>query len=665
MANINNSKSDTVISGDYRSANSIYNYGDNVTINGANYWGDHYIENHGSGTIIFTGRGYDEIQNYGADSSIHGGAQNDIIYNYEDATNSTLVGGTGDDEIRNYAANTYIDGNEGNDVIRDYGSNTFIDTDGGSVSGSNSVSAFASNVTVNVNGGNDTVSAYAGDGTVILGGIRNDKITLVREFSTNNGVIARVNAGRGNDVITGSEGADIFQYTDNDAGDDIIYGYDENDTIELISNIYRGAETLDNNDVVLHVGYGSITLKDAGEKQINIKTDGVTTFSNVIGNRSANVVINGSDGNDSINNTGSNVVIYANYGNDTIINSAANVTINAGGGSETFVHAAGNNAVIYNYTSSQDRLQLAAGSILGSSLDGDDVKLFIDSDVVTFKDTKDKSITITDINGQTTSRVYGQTAVETLPPDTIPSDTVPSDTLSPGDDDQIPVGIKLNKAQTVLTVQKKFEGSLVDATDYSDEIVKINASSFKNPIELIGNDNDNIIKGSKGGSTLDGGDGNDKLYGNKKAIDHYVFDGQGNDIVYNYKPDQDFVHITEGEITDVSVKGSNVILTIDDESTLTIKSIAKKELVIIDADDVESTYKFTKQNNDLESALISTNFQLPSEEYWFEQDSAISNDELGEIISTDAPIDLNFDDVSDTFKPKLELATSARHWSKK
>ena len=415
-----------------------------------------------------------------------------------------------------------------------------------------------------------------------------------------------------------------------------------------------------NNDVVLHVGYGSITLKDAGEKQINIKTDGVTTFSNVISNRSANVVINGSDGNDSINNTGSNVVIYANYGNDTIVNSASNVTINAGGGSETFVHASGNNAVIYNYTSSQDRLQLAAGSIRGSSLDGDDVKLFIGSDIVTFKDTKDKPITVTDMSGQTTSRVYDdQTAVATLPSDTVPVDTVPPDTLLPGDDDQIPVGIKLNKAQTVLTVQKKFEGSLVDATDYSDEIIKINASSFKNPIELIGNDNDNIIKGSKGGSTLDGGDGNDKLYGNKKAIDHYVFDGQGNDIVYNYKPDQDFVHITEGEITDVSVKGSNVILTIDDESTLIIKSVAKKELVIIDADDVESTYRFTKQNNDLESALISTNFQLPSEEYWFEQDSA--DDELGEIIETDAPIDLNFDQLKEAFKStSFELTTSAR-----
>lgn len=647
MADIRNTKNDTVISGN-NDGHSIYNSGDNVTIQTGGYSSlrnvKDYIENHGSGAVVFTGYGNDEIQNYGEGSSIHGGAHSDIIYNYDSATYSTLLGGTDNDEIRNYAANSFIYGGDGNDVIRNYGANTIIYVDNESVTGSNSVSAFAANTTVSVNGGNDTISAYAGDGTVILGGIRNDRITLVREFSTNNGVIARVNAGRGNDIITGSEGADIFQYTDNDAGDDVIYGYDENDTIELISNIYRGAETLDNNDVVLHVGYGSITLKDAGEKTINLKTDGVTTFSNVISNRSANVVINGSDGNDSISNSGSNVVIYTNYGNDTIINSASNVTINAGGGSDTFVHNAGGSATVYNYAVGQDRLQLASSNISGSSVDGDDVILFVGNDSITFAGAKDESITVTDINGMTTSRIYNGQTIDTIEPEpTVPSgdDTVPSS------DDALPKGLKLNKKETTLSVKKPFSGT-VDATYYSDAIIKINASSNPNALELIGNDNDNVIKASKGGSTLDGGDGNDKLYGNKKAVDHYIFDGQGNDIIYNYRPNQDFIHITEGEITDVSVKGSNVILTIDDESTLTIKSVAKKELVIIDADEVEATYKFTKQNNDLESELISTNGQLPS--YWFDRE--VRSDPLDAILSSENNfVDFDFNPSKDQFKP--------------
>ncbi|MBQ9479692.1 MAG: calcium-binding protein, partial [Selenomonadaceae bacterium] len=511
MASITNDQSNTTISAERYESYSIYNSGDNVKIFTRNYHTytyEDYIENHGNHVEIYTYGDNDEIQNYGTNALIHGGVYDDTVYNYSDAIDSSLCGDVGDDEIRNYAASTYIDGGDGNDTIRNFGANAIIHTDGGSVSGANIVEAFAANVTVNVNGGNDTISAYAGDGTIILGGARNDTITLVKGYSNNNGAVARVDAGRGNDVIIGSAGTDIYQYSNSDFGDDIIYGYDENDTIELLSNIYRGQETIDN-DVVIHAGYGSITIKDAADQKINLKTDGTTTFKNVVDNRSANVVINGSDGNDSIKNSGTNVVIYANYGNDTIINSASNVTINAGGGVDTFVHSSGSNAVVYNYSSSQDRFQLTSGSISGSSLDGDDVMLYIGSDIVTVKSAKDKTITVTDARGRTSARVYGNSTVDTVEPEP----TVPSG--------ELPDGWKLTKKETVLTVKKPFRGT-VDVNDYSDAIVEIKASSNPNALEIIGNDNDNKITASKGGSTMDGGEGNDTLVGSK-GVDVFVF----------------------------------------------------------------------------------------------------------------------------------------------
>ena len=370
-------------------------------------------------------------------------------------------------------------------------------------------------------------------------------------------------------------------------------------------------------------------------------------------------MINGSDGDDSIKNNGSNVVIYANYGNDTIVNSAPFVTINAGGGVDMFVHQAGGSATVYNYAAGEDRLKLESANISGSSIDGDDVLLFVGDDTLTFADTNNKAITVTDTKGRTSSHVYTvQTIVDTVEP--APVDTVEPDPTVPSGNDEIPKGLKLNKKETALTIKKPFSGS-VDADDYSDAIVKINASSNPNAVEIIGNDNDNQIKASKGGSTLDGADGNDTLTGGK-GNDLFIFDGEGNDVIKKYKAGQDKIQITGGDITNVSVKGSSVILTVEDEGTLTIKSVAKKRLTIIDYDDVESTYIFTKQNADLNSARISTNAQLPS--YWF--DGETQSDPLDAILSTDNAVDLDFNPINDQFKqPTLDRLTSVRHRQQK
>ena len=54
--------------------------------------------------------------------------------------------------------------------------------------------------------------------------------------------------------------------------------------------------------------------------------------------------------------------------------------------------------------------------------------------------------------------------------------------------------------------------------------------------------------------------------------------------------------------------------------------------------------------------------QMPVEEsdYWFMSDDT-SADELGEIVTADAAVDLRFDQLSEAFEPAIELATSERH----
>ena len=150
----------------------------------------------------------------------------------------------------------------------------------------------------------------------------------------------------------------------------------------------------------------------------------------------------------------------------------------------------------------------------------------------------------------------------------------------------------------------------------------------------------------KYGSTISGGGGDD-LIKLGKGVDVVMYaDGDGDDTIKSYKAG-DKIQIVDGAIDSVSLKGSTVKLNVGDGS-LTIKSVVKKELTIIDADGVESTYKFTKQNNDLDSARISTSNQFLTEDYWFDQ--SIEESPLSEIVSTETALELSTD-----FDSRLDL----------
>ena len=147
-----------------------------------------------------------------------------------------------------------------------------------------------------------------------------------------------------------------------------------------------------------------------------------------------------------------------------------------------------------------------------------------------------------------------------------------------------------NKSKTAVTITADYENDAFDANDY-DDLVNINASKATYDLEIIGNENNNSIIGGKGDDILNGGDGDDTLTGGK-GEDTFVYKRyDGNDVITDYKPGEDKIEISEGEITDIKYKNDDVIFTIG-RNTLTVKNNNGNEITITDenGDTTTETY---------------------------------------------------------------------------
>ena len=82
-----------------------------------------------------------------------------------------------------------------------------------------------------------------------------------------------------------------------------------------------------------------------------------------------------------------------------------------GNGNDVFVYANNDgNDVITDYTANQDKIRITSGSISSSSIKGSDVVLKIGSGSITVKNGKNKSITVIDSKGKSSSKVYGSSS---------------------------------------------------------------------------------------------------------------------------------------------------------------------------------------------------------------------------------------------------------------
>ena len=253
-------------------------------------------------------------------------------------------------------------------------------------------------------------------------------------------------------------------------------------------------------------------------------------------------------------------------GADTLTGGAGNNTLTGGAGADVFIYGGGAD-VITDYKVGEDSILLNTSAITNSTVKGSDVILTTDSGTLTIKATKDKAITFTDDDGNSSDLIFF-------------SDT----SYTP-----LATGLTYDSKRTVLTVSSKFEDYMIDLGDYLSTVTKVNASAANQGFFIYGNDLNNSIKGSKGADIIGGGEGNDTLTGGA-GDDIFIYEG-GNDVITDYTAGEDSIMVNE-EISNVTYSGSNVIFAIG-EGTLTVKDAKGKEITVTNSDDQTQIYSRT------------------------------------------------------------------------
>ena len=359
---IKNMNSNVTIDGGENNDTVENYYNSDVSINGGagdDSINNERLENSAGKTVkspdrvtIIGGDGNDKIKNHGRYLSIDGGNGDDVINNGfptdDIGSNVTISGGAGSDTIINYgnsvsidagADNDFIGGSgsyvtinagDGNDTISNGGTSNIINAGAGDDSISNT---YASNSSVFGGTGNDTVRLIGGENETVDGGAGDDYIVNgngINPASSN----LTINGGTGNDTIENIDGANVtFTYAEGD-GNDVISGFNGTSTLYITSGNVSDVSNRDN-DVVLTVGDGTITLKDAagilinykvgnGELQSTIPTDSVVINdpNNISGSENYTIT------------SGGDYYIQSGYTGTITINTTSAVTIDGAGAGE-------------------------------------------------------------------------------------------------------------------------------------------------------------------------------------------------------------------------------------------------------------------------------------------------------------------------------------------
>ena len=164
----------------------------------------------------------------------------------------------------------------------------------------------------------------------------------------------------------------------------------------------------------------------------------------------------------------------------------------------------------------------------------------------------------------------------------------------------------------------------------------------------MGNDNDNVIKGSAktdsinggvGDDTLTGGKGNDTLTGGSGADVFYYTSGDGNDIIKDYSAtDGDVIQLAKNTVVNnVSISGGDFIFSIG-KGKITVEGGATQTITVVNDSNVEMLYRTCSSDSGYQEKL-------------FIDDNFATND-LDEIISSD------FDLITGDFDQQINFNNS-------
>ena len=443
--------------------------------------------------------------------NITGNAQNNTIYAGKaggtingGAGNDTLYGGTGKDTF------VYAGGKES---IYNY------------VSGSDTIKLSSTTLKSTSVSGEDTILNLANGGTITVKNAANADIYIVD--SSGNSVEV-------NSTVSGSNGADTFVYNST-AGNMIVTDYTEGeDALQIADAEITKVESIDGN-IVLTVGDegNTITLEGVAGKSIEIHNSngGLTLSEDVIslgsdytGDIDANAylptvtTIDGRNAEGTVNITGNvqNNTIYAGKAGGTLNGGAGNDKLYGGAGKDTFVYASGAGSdTIKDFEESQDTLEISGSVISSAEVADGNMVLTVGFGSVTLEDASDKTVQLQDARGR-----Y----------------TVSADKITLGAD---------------------FTGTL-NSSVFMSTIETIDGSAADGTVDITGNAQNNTIYAGQAGGTINGGIGDDIIYGNIGRDTFEYALSNGNDIIKNYTEDQDSLKITDGVITNMKVYNENI-----------------------------------------------------------------------------------------------------------
>lgn len=266
--------------------------------------------------------------------------------------------------------------------------------------------------------------------------------------------------------------------------------------------------------------------------------------------------------------------LIGNTNNNVIIGSIENDTLTGGKGNDTFVYSGGNDFdIIADYTEGEDIVSIGANSISGGMVVGSDVIFAIGNGGLKLLGAKDKTVTI--YSGGTATEHLNPGAGETV------TVTVPSDPTIPGDPE-----VNWNGVTVTLEADRTANFSLSSYnTTTTLTAVNVDGSLVRNSIYIYGDDEANIIRGTRSNTTIRAGKGNDVIYCGTGYDTIQYYTGDGNDAIYNYGSN-DFIRLyrvgeyDETKLKNVVLNDDDVILNLTDGSAITLKDAKDKKVQV-------------------------------------------------------------------------------------
>lgn len=282
--------------------------------------------------VIDGGAGNDLIHGEQGNDQIIGGTGDDVIFGNQG--DDIAIGGDGNDRLEGQEGNDQLYGNDGDDRLEGNDGDDIVSGNAGS---DNVSGGLGEDI---LYGGADNDSLFGNEGDdVLFGGTGDDRLYGLEDNDTLNGDAGNdlLHGDGGDDILNGGEGDDRLR---GDDGDDVLNGGNGNDS--LIG--HDGNDTLngeDGNDVLAGRDGNDILNGGDGDDRLFSHTGNDT----VIGGDGDDFILTHS-GNDNATGDAGNDQIFAQDGNDILDGGADDDIVHGGAGNDTLSGGTGNDTVI-------------------------------------------------------------------------------------------------------------------------------------------------------------------------------------------------------------------------------------------------------------------------------------------------------------------------------